>query len=307
MNLTIHANIFMCGIIGYVGKKAASPILLEGLRRLEYRGYDSAGVAVLDEADLLVRKKKGKIDEGLARLLKPNPLPDTSASATPAGPRTVRPPTKIRHPHLDQSGKIAVVHNGVIENYDRLKQKLAQSRTQFQIRHRHRSSRASDRRLLRTKRSRQRTPDANPSARRPFATRSAKSSAPTASPSICTDHPGHDRRRAARFAADHRHWRGRKFPGQRRQRHRRPHAAGRLSQRLRRGDRHRANGSTCRISARTPPTSRSASLNSARKTPQRGELRALHAQGNLRATAAPSRTPCADASILKAPRPSSAA
>ena len=60
----------MCGIIGYVGKKAASPILLEGLRRLEYRGYDSAGVAVLDHATLSLRKKKGKIDEGIARVLK---------------------------------------------------------------------------------------------------------------------------------------------------------------------------------------------------------------------------------------------
>ena len=59
----------MCGIIGYVGKKSASPILLEGLRRLEYRGYDSAGVAVLRDADISVRKKQGKISEGLARLV----------------------------------------------------------------------------------------------------------------------------------------------------------------------------------------------------------------------------------------------
>ena len=60
----------MCGIIGYVGKKAASPILLEGLRRLEYRGYDSAGVAILDHSTLALRKKKGRIDEGIARVLK---------------------------------------------------------------------------------------------------------------------------------------------------------------------------------------------------------------------------------------------
>ncbi len=64
----------MCGIIGYVGKKSASPILLEGLRRLEYRGYDSAGVVVLDKPGLVVRKKLGKIDEGIARLLKSEPV-----------------------------------------------------------------------------------------------------------------------------------------------------------------------------------------------------------------------------------------
>src|SRR6202000_623385 len=69
-----YQSIFMCGIIGYVGKKSASPILLEGLRRLEYRGYDSAGVAVLDKTNLVVRKKLGKIDEGIARLLKAEPV-----------------------------------------------------------------------------------------------------------------------------------------------------------------------------------------------------------------------------------------
>ena len=65
----------MCGIIGYVGKKAATPVLLEGLRRLEYRGYDSAGMAVLRDAKLTIRKKKGKIDEGIAHLLKEQPAP----------------------------------------------------------------------------------------------------------------------------------------------------------------------------------------------------------------------------------------
>src|SRR6266568_3767434 len=72
LNLSVQ-NI-MCGIIGYVGKKSASPILLEGLRRLEYRGYDSAGIAVLRDGRLTVRKKKGKIDEGLAHLLVQQPL-----------------------------------------------------------------------------------------------------------------------------------------------------------------------------------------------------------------------------------------
>ncbi len=114
----------MCGIIGYVGKKAASPILLEGLRRLEYRGYDSAGIAVLDGDALLVRKKKGKIDEGLARLLKSEPVEGTLGIGHTRW-ATHGPPSDINsHPHLDQSGRIAIVHNGVIENYDALRQKL---------------------------------------------------------------------------------------------------------------------------------------------------------------------------------------
>jgi glucosamine--fructose-6-phosphate aminotransferase (isomerizing) len=114
----------MCGIIGYVGKKAASPILLEGLRRLEYRGYDSAGVALVCGGDLLVRKKMGKIGEGIARLLKSEPVAGTLGIGHTRW-ATHGPPSDVNsHPHLDQSGRIAVVHNGVIENYDALKQKL---------------------------------------------------------------------------------------------------------------------------------------------------------------------------------------
>jgi glucosamine--fructose-6-phosphate aminotransferase (isomerizing) len=114
----------MCGIIGYVGKKAVSPVLLEGLRRLEYRGYDSAGVAVLDGGELVVRKKKGKISEGLARLLKAEPVSGQLGIGHTRW-ATHGPPSDINsHPHLDQSGRIAVVHNGVIENYDALRQKL---------------------------------------------------------------------------------------------------------------------------------------------------------------------------------------
>jgi len=114
----------MCGIIGYVGKKSASPILLEGLRRLEYRGYDSAGVAVLDDARLAVRKKLGKIDEGIARLLKAEPVKGSLGLAHTRWATHGVPADKNSHPHLDQTGKIAVVHNGVIENYDTLKQRL---------------------------------------------------------------------------------------------------------------------------------------------------------------------------------------
>ena len=121
----------MCGIIGYVGKKAASPILLEGLRRLEYRGYDSAGIAVLHGADMLVRKKKGKIDEGLARLLKAEPVSGTVGIGHTRWATHGVPSDENSHPHLDASGKIAIVHNGVIENYDVLKQRLLKAGHKF--------------------------------------------------------------------------------------------------------------------------------------------------------------------------------
>ena len=121
----------MCGIIGYVGRKAASPILLEGLRRLEYRGYDSAGVAVLDQVNLAVRKKNGKIDEGIARLLKTDPAAGSLGIAHTRWATHGAPSDKNSHPHLDASGKIAVAHNGVIENYDLLKQKLIQAGHKF--------------------------------------------------------------------------------------------------------------------------------------------------------------------------------
>ena len=121
----------MCGIIGYVGKKAASPILLEGLRRLEYRGYDSAGVAVLDGNEFSLRKKKGRIDEGIARVLKAEPAAGSLGIAHTRWATHGVPSDTNCHPHLDASGKIAVVHNGVIENYDLLKQKLIRTGRKF--------------------------------------------------------------------------------------------------------------------------------------------------------------------------------
>jgi glucosamine--fructose-6-phosphate aminotransferase (isomerizing) len=121
----------MCGIIGYVGKKAASPVLLEGLRRLEYRGYDSAGVAILQEADLLIRKKVGRIDSGLATVLQSSPVAGSLGIGHTRWATHGIPSDRNCHPHFDGSGKIAVVHNGVIENYDALKEKLLRAGHKF--------------------------------------------------------------------------------------------------------------------------------------------------------------------------------
>src|SRR5262245_39452925 len=107
----------MCGIVGYIGKKQAAPILIEGLRRLEYRGYDSAGLAILDEQNLQLRKKKGKIDEGLSRVLEGQPAKGHIGVGHTRWATHGPPSDENSHPHLDQSGCVAVVHNGVIENF----------------------------------------------------------------------------------------------------------------------------------------------------------------------------------------------
>ncbi|RKY42166.1 MAG: glutamine--fructose-6-phosphate transaminase (isomerizing) [Candidatus Makaraimicrobium thalassicum] len=113
----------MCGIIGYTGKKNAEEVLLKGLSRLEYRGYDSAGVAVLKAGELHVRKKQGKLSV-LAEDLKRAPLAGNTGIghtrwATHGVPNDIN-----AHPHVDHKRHIAVVHNGIIENYQQLKEKL---------------------------------------------------------------------------------------------------------------------------------------------------------------------------------------
>lgn len=114
----------MCGIVGYVGKKQAAPIILDGLRHLEYRGYDSAGITFLTEGRLETRKKQGKIMEGLGKLLDHNkPVSSIGIGHTRWATHGV-PSDDNSHPHLDQSGTISVVHNGVIENFEQLREKL---------------------------------------------------------------------------------------------------------------------------------------------------------------------------------------
>jgi glucosamine--fructose-6-phosphate aminotransferase (isomerizing) len=110
----------MCGIVGYVGSKSGMDVVLEGLRRLEYRGYDSAGVAVLsDSGELQVERRAGKL-ANLEKVLGEHALPGTLAIGHTRW-ATHGPPTDANaHPHIDCSGRIAVVHNGTIENFEAL-------------------------------------------------------------------------------------------------------------------------------------------------------------------------------------------
>jgi glucosamine--fructose-6-phosphate aminotransferase (isomerizing) len=113
----------MCGIIGYIGSKNAPNIILEGLRRLEYRGYDSAGIVTLNKGKFELRKKTGRIHD-LAAVLKKQPAHGNTGIGHTRWATHGAPTDANAHPHLDQSGKLALVHNGVIENHQSLKDKL---------------------------------------------------------------------------------------------------------------------------------------------------------------------------------------
>jgi glutamine---fructose-6-phosphate transaminase (isomerizing) len=120
----------MCGIIGYAGKKEATKVLIKGLSRLEYRGYDSAGVAVLENGELSVRKKQGKLQVLVEELKRVPVKGKTGVGHTRWATHGV--PNDINaHPHVDDKTNIAVVHNGIIENYQELKNKLIKKGYKF--------------------------------------------------------------------------------------------------------------------------------------------------------------------------------
>src|SRR5262245_58096824 len=113
----------MCGIVGYVGHRTCLPILVEGLKRLEYRGYDSAGVAVQENGGLQIVKAAGKIRE-LERRLAPQRFSATFGIAHTRWATHGEPNDTNAHPHTDGAGRLALVHNGIIENYRALKAAL---------------------------------------------------------------------------------------------------------------------------------------------------------------------------------------
>ena len=120
----------MCGIFGYIGSKDALPFLIEGLKKLEYRGYDSAGVATLDKGKLFVSKCVGKIAE-LEKLISQKPIGGEIGIGHTRWATHGRPSDDNSHPHEDCKGQIVVVHNGIIENYLELRRTLAKNGHKF--------------------------------------------------------------------------------------------------------------------------------------------------------------------------------
>src|SRR5438552_6213833 len=116
----------MCGIVAYVGRKIAQPLLIEGLKRLEYRGYDSAGIAVIDDkGGLHIRRAVGRISVLESSIQSTKSLPAAHIGMAHTRWATHGAPTEVNaHPHTDDGGRIALVHNGIIENYAALKQLL---------------------------------------------------------------------------------------------------------------------------------------------------------------------------------------
>src|ERR1700750_3125862 len=121
----------MCGIVGYVGQKQVVPVTIDGLRRLEYRGYDSAGIAVAGNgAGLQGRRAEGKL-RNLEEVIRLNPLDGTYGIGHTRWATHGRPTEENAHPHRDCTGRIVVVHNGIIENYLQLKEQLRKTDHQF--------------------------------------------------------------------------------------------------------------------------------------------------------------------------------
>ncbi len=121
----------MCGIVGYVGNKQVVPLIIDGLRKLEYRGYDSAGIAVVNEGhELEIRRAEGKL-RNLEETIRLSPLDGTYGIGHTRWATHGRPTEENAHPHRDCTGRVVVVHNGIIENYLQLKERLRKSDHRF--------------------------------------------------------------------------------------------------------------------------------------------------------------------------------
>ncbi len=120
----------MCGIVGYIGPRDATPIILNGLKRLEYRGYNSAGLAIVSETGIEVRREAGKLS-GLIDLVSKSPLSGAPGIGHTRWATHGEPSTRNAHPHLGQEERVVVVHNGIVENFLELREELAAEGVEF--------------------------------------------------------------------------------------------------------------------------------------------------------------------------------
>src|SRR5450432_2863681 len=123
IGLTTAEFSFMCGIVGYVGPKQAYDYLIEGLFRLEYRGYDSAGIALQNGGKIGIRKKTGRVSQ-LAEMFKNDPIKGSVGIGHTRWATHGEPSDINSHPHSGGNGEVVLVHNGVIENYSILRDRL---------------------------------------------------------------------------------------------------------------------------------------------------------------------------------------
>ncbi len=120
----------MCGIVGYIGEKNATPIILGGLKKLEYRGYDSAGIAVIEDGQIELRRDVGKLTN-LEKLVREKPLSGNIGIGHTRWATHGEPSTRNAHPHIGETGKVVIVHNGIVENYLELKEELESEGAKF--------------------------------------------------------------------------------------------------------------------------------------------------------------------------------
>src|ERR1043165_8615462 len=121
----------MCGIVGYIGSRDATPIILNGLKRLEYRGYDSAGLAIFNGSQLEVRKDAGKLSQ-LMDLVKRSPICGAPGIGHTRWATHGAPNARNAHPHVGQTKRVVVVQNGIVENFLELKDELMAEGVEFQ-------------------------------------------------------------------------------------------------------------------------------------------------------------------------------
>ena len=121
----------MCGIVGYIGPSDATPIILNGLKRLEYRGYDSAGIALVNGGQLEVRKDAGKLSQ-LIDLVGKSPISGAPGIGHTRWATHGAPSARNAHPHIGKSGRVVVVQNGIVENFLELKDELTAEGVEFQ-------------------------------------------------------------------------------------------------------------------------------------------------------------------------------